>query len=605
MDALRAAGLEEADARRGRARAPVPRHLRRHADAVRRQRGDDPASPASASSRAPVRWIPADVKRPQMQWNVVRSIGMPTIRCSPASASEPWVYFVHSLHGVSRRSGRRRRRRASTAARSTPRSAPGNVFAAQFHPEKSGAAGLRPARQLRRIVSRDVGVIELYPAIDLRGGRVVRLRPGRLRRRDGLRRRPGRGRRRRSPTPAAPWIHVVDLDAARSGDAGQPAGRRGDRRCGRRARRGADRWRSAHGRRRRGAGRRRRRPRRDGLGGGRATRRSSTRVGRLVPVAVGLDHRGGELAVHGWTEGSRRHARRGARPRIPAASAFVITDIARDGMLGRARRRRARRLRRRDRPPGDRQRRSGDRSTTSPRSPAIAGLAGVITGKALYEGRFTVADAIAALDGAGAPMRVARVIPCLDVTGGRVVKGTNFVDLRDAGDPVELAARYDAEGADELVFLDITASSDGRDTTVDMVVPHGRAGVHPVHGRRRHPHASTTPGGMLRAGADKVSVNTAAVAAARADRRDRRRVRRAVRRVRDRRQAARRRRLGLRGVPARRAHADRHRRGRVGRAGRRARRRRDPADVDGPRRHPRRASTSSSPAPSPRPSACR
>ena len=63
----------------------------------------------------------------------------------------------------------------------------------------------------------------------------------------------------------------------------------------------------------------------------------------------------------------------------------------------------------------------------------------------------------------------ARVIPCLDVTAGRVVKGVNFVGLRDAGDPVELAARYDAEGADELVFLDITASSDARDTMVDVV----------------------------------------------------------------------------------------------------------------------------------------
>ena len=66
-------------------------------------------------------------------------------------------------------------------------------------------------------------------------------------------------------------------------------------------------------------------------------------------------------------------------------------------------------------------------------------------------------------------MKVARVIPCLDVTNGRVVKGTNFINLRDAGDPVELAARYDAEGADELVFLDITASSDGRETMVDVV----------------------------------------------------------------------------------------------------------------------------------------
>lgn len=107
-------------------------------------------------------------------------------------------------------------------------------------------------------------------------------------------------------------------------------------------------------------------------------------------------------------------------------------------------------------------------------------------------------------------MRVARVVPCLDVTGGRVVKGTNFVELRDAGDPVELAARYDAEGADELVFLDITASSDDRETTVDMVYRVAEqvfipftvgGGIRTLEDARR----------MLRAGADKVSVNTAAV----------------------------------------------------------------------------------------------
>jgi cyclase len=107
-------------------------------------------------------------------------------------------------------------------------------------------------------------------------------------------------------------------------------------------------------------------------------------------------------------------------------------------------------------------------------------------------------------------MKVARVIPCLDVTEGRVVKGTNFVDLRDAGDPVELAARYDLEGADELVFLDITASSDNRETTVDMVrrvadevyIPFTvGGGIRTLEDARR----------MLRAGADKVSVNTAAV----------------------------------------------------------------------------------------------
>ena len=105
---------------------------------------------------------------------------------------------------------------------------------------------------------------------------------------------------------------------------------------------------------------------------------------------------------------------------------------------------------------------------------------------------------------------VARVIPCLDVTNGRVVKGVNFVDLRDAGDPVELAARYDAQGADELVFLDITASSDGRDTMLDVVARTAEEVFIPFTvggGIRELSHARA----LLRAGADKVSVNTSAV----------------------------------------------------------------------------------------------
>ncbi len=107
-------------------------------------------------------------------------------------------------------------------------------------------------------------------------------------------------------------------------------------------------------------------------------------------------------------------------------------------------------------------------------------------------------------------MLAKRIIPCLDVTGGRVVKGVNFVNLRDAGDPVELAARYNEQGADELVFLDITASSDDRDTMVDVVARTARevfipltvgGGIRSVSDARR----------ILHAGADKVSVNTAAV----------------------------------------------------------------------------------------------
>jgi cyclase len=107
-------------------------------------------------------------------------------------------------------------------------------------------------------------------------------------------------------------------------------------------------------------------------------------------------------------------------------------------------------------------------------------------------------------------MLAKRIIPCLDVTGGRVVKGVNFVGLRDAGDPVELAERYNAQGADELVFLDITASSDAREIMADLVARTARRVFIPL-----------TVGGGIRsvadarkiilAGADKVSVNTAAV----------------------------------------------------------------------------------------------
>ena len=104
-----------------------------------------------------------------------------------------------------------------------------------------------------------------------------------------------------------------------------------------------------------------------------------------------------------------------------------------------------------------------------------------------------------------------RVIPCLDVDAGRVVKGVNFLDLRDAGDPVELAAAYDAQGADELTFLDVTASSAGRGTMIDVVRRTAEQVFIPltVGGGVR---AEEDVDQLLRAGADKVSVNTAAIA---------------------------------------------------------------------------------------------
>ena len=107
-------------------------------------------------------------------------------------------------------------------------------------------------------------------------------------------------------------------------------------------------------------------------------------------------------------------------------------------------------------------------------------------------------------------MLTKRIIPCLDVSGGRVVKGVSFVGLRDAGDPAELATFYDREGADELVFLDITASSDGRDIMVDVVRSVSERVFIPltVGGGIR---STDDVRAMLEAGADKVSLNTAAV----------------------------------------------------------------------------------------------
>ena len=188
---------------------------------------------------------------------------------------------------------------------------------------------------------------------------------------------------------------------------------------------------------------------------------------------MSVDTRGGKVSTSGWTETTQipadhvieRLQQRGVR-------SFVYTNVDRDGML-----------------------QGPDLDEVAPHRAVVRGrflysggigsladlealsalrqvnLGGVIVGKALYEGRFTVARGAA-----GARVAARYLGPCTSSassrawtsTRGRVVKGTNFVDLRDAGDPVELAARYDAEGADELVFLDITATHERRDTIVEL-----------------------------------------------------------------------------------------------------------------------------------------
>jgi cyclase len=170
-----------------------------------------------------------------------------------------------------------------------------------------------------------------------------------------------------------------------------------------------------------------------------------------------------------------------------------------------------------------------------------------------------------------------RIIPCLDVTAGRVVKGVKFKELRDAGDPVECAAAYDAQGADELVFLDITASSDGRRIMHDVVAATAERCFMPltVGGGLR---SAADIESMLKSGADKVSLNTSAIAdpgliLESADRFGSQCIVLAID-------------AKLEPGPVRRPQSHQPGRGRVGQEGRRARGGRDPAHQHGPRRHP-------------------
>src|SRR5258705_169071 len=132
----------------------------------------------------------------------------------------------------------------------------------------------------------------------------------------------------------------------------------------------------------------------------------------------------------------------------------------------------------------------------------IANVSGCVIGRALLDGRIALAEARARVATTNAIPE--RVIPCLDVRDGRVVKGVNFVDIRDAGDPVECAIRYEAEGGDELVILDISATDANRSTALDVVRRVSEFDVQ--RGRTIEDFRA-----LLRAGADRVAVNTAAI----------------------------------------------------------------------------------------------
>ena len=323
-------------------------------------------------------------------------------------------------------------------------------------------------------------------------------------------------------------------------------------------------------------------------------------------IIVGLDARDGKVATDGWSKMTGHDVVDLAKKfEDYGVEAIIYTDIGRDGMLtgvnveatvklarelripviasggiasiqdilqpravreGRhhRRHRRARALRGQARLQGRDEGGQG-RLTGRPCTPAAGSHAAGRRARASGARRLPHAPpSLTAASAANSFMGLAkRIIPCLDVAAGRVVKGVNFVNLRDAGDPVEVARRYDAEGADELAFLDIRASVETRGLLYDMIEAVADVVFIPL----------TVGGGvnsiddiraLLNAGADKVSINTAGVAQPGAVRGGRRALRRAVHRRGDRREAVRAR--GVAGLHARRPHADRARCGRRGRA---------------------------------------
>jgi cyclase len=251
---------------------------------------------------------------------------------------------------------------------------------------------------------------------------------------------------------------------------------------------------------------------------------------RLFPgrVAVGIDAKGGKVAVEGWAEASELGVIELAnRFEGAGVAAIIYTDIDRDGVLTGINWESTIELADAVSIPVIA---SGGLASIADivrmKMPDAANLEGAISGRALYDGRIDPAEALGILSqrhipagcrpaGSGLKRKPvvtlkSRVIPCLDVKDGRVVKGVNFVDLIDAGDPVEAAQAYDAAGADELCFLDITASSDNRDTIFDVVAQTAEhcfmpltvgGGVRTVADIRK----------LLLSGADKVSINSAAV----------------------------------------------------------------------------------------------
>lgn len=225
-------------------------------------------------------------------------------------------------------------------------------------------------------------------------------------------------------------------------------------------------------------------------------------------IKVSIDIRGGRLAIRGWQQTSGYDLESFlSKLKSFGIEEIIVTDINRDGMLTKPNFSLLKKIQKR----GFTVIASGGISDLqSIKKLQSMGITGAILGKALYEGKIRLSVILRQAQDDAKSDLTKRIIPCLDVKNGRVVKGVNFENLRDAGDPVELGKKYAEEGADELIFLDISASREGRKTMVEMVKRVAKeifipftvgGGIQTVEDIRA----------LLQAGADKIAINTTAV----------------------------------------------------------------------------------------------
>lgn len=448
----------------------------------------------------------AGTKIPQIGWNTVSALAYgPLFDAVPNTF---YAYFVNSYYAERSENDLAYSTYGLTQISSIVRK--DNFYGIQFHPEKSGEAGLRLLKNFCELGMEKSKKTLVIPAIDIMGGKCVRLTQGDYDEKKIYDENP-LAVARTFVADGAKYLHVIDLDGAREGkpvnfavitritkEVGVPIEAGGGIRT----------FEDAKAYLETGVER---------IIVSTAALDSPETLKQIVAeygpgrIVVSVDAKNDIVATEGWLKSSEKVETFLKRIADIGITTIIYTDIERDGTLTGPNYDRIREVLKK---PFRVIAAGGVESAQDVPTLSEMGAYGVVIGKALYENRIDLKTLVSAVPTRASvkPQRMVtkRIIPCMDIANGRVVKGMNFTNLRDAGDPVELAKRYSDEGADELVFLDITATIEERETLYALVREIAKnitipftvgGGVKTVEDIKR----------LLDAGADKASIGSAAV----------------------------------------------------------------------------------------------